>query len=77
MTGMEITIGIRDQVARELTFETSLSSEELAKAVENAIAGPVLDLTDTRGRRFIVPSGAIGYVEIGAQEQRAVGFGTA
>lgn len=74
MATMEITIGIRDQVARELTFETSLSSDEVATAVEKA--GAVLDLTDTRGRRYVVPSDAIAYVEIGVQEQRPVGFGT-
>lgn len=75
MTPMEITIGIR-QVARELTFESTLSSEEIAAAIDKALAGSVLDLTDARGRRIIVPSEAIGYVELGAEEQRRVGFGT-
>ncbi|HCX85862.1 MAG TPA: DUF3107 domain-containing protein [Micrococcales bacterium] len=72
---MEITIGIR-QVARELTFETNLTGDEVAAAVEKALSGSVLDLVDARGRRVIVPSEAIGYVEIGAEEQRRVGFGT-
>ena len=72
---MEITIGIR-QVARELSVETSLSADEVAAAVEKALAGSILDLTDTRGRRVVVPSAAIGYIEIGAEEQRRVGFGT-
>lgn len=75
MTGMEITIGIR-QVARELTFESPLSGDEIAAAVEKALSGAVLDLTDNRGRRVIVPSEAIGYVEIGAEQSRPVGFGT-
>ena len=72
---MEITIGIR-QVAREISVETSLSADEVATAVEKALAGSILDLTDTRGRRVVVPSAAIGYIEIGAEEQRRVGFGT-
>ena len=72
---MEITIGIR-QVAREISVETSLSADEIAAAVEKALAGSILDLTDTRGRRVVVPSAAIGYIEIGAEEQRRVGFGT-
>ena len=72
---MEITIGIR-QVAREISVETSLSADEVATAVEKALSGSILDLTDTRGRRVVVPSAAIGYIEIGAEEQRRVGFGT-
>lgn len=72
---MEIRIGIR-QVARELTFETSLSPQEVSAAVEKALAGSVLDLTDTRGRRVFVPAGALGFVEIGDSEPRRVGFVT-
>jgi hypothetical protein len=34
----------------------------------------VLKLTDNKGRRFIVPADALGYVEIGAEEARRVGF---
>lgn len=76
MSTMEITIGIR-QVARELTLETTQSADEVRAAVEAALSGAVLDLTDSRGRRVIVPSEAIGYVELGAEEARRVGFGTA
>lgn len=73
---MEITIGIR-QVARELTLETNQSADEITAAVEKALAGAILDLTDARGRRVIVPSEAIGYVELGVEETRRVGFGKA
>lgn len=74
---MEITIGIRN-VARELTFETEASADSVAKAVAAALDGDarVLDLQDLRGRRIIVPATALGYVEIGAEERRSVGFGT-
>ncbi|GMA32132.1 DUF3107 domain-containing protein [Litorihabitans aurantiacus] len=72
---MEITIGIR-QVARELTLETNQSADEVTAAVEKALGGAILDLTDSRGRRVVVPSEAIGYVELGAEETRRVGFGT-
>jgi hypothetical protein len=34
-----------------------------------------LRLTDDKGRQVIVPGGALGYVEIGAEEVRRVGFG--
>ena len=56
--------------------DESLSADEVATAVEKALSGSILDLTDTRGRRVVVPSAAIGYIEIGAEEQRRVGFGT-
>ena len=34
------------------------------------------ELTDDKGRTVIVPAGVIGYVEIGAEGERRVGFGT-
>lgn len=72
---MEVKIGVRD-VAREVVVETEQSHEEVAKAVESALAdGTVLRLTDTYGRVVVVPSAGIGYVEIGAPEVRRVGFG--
>lgn len=72
---MEITIGIQN-LPRELTLETDDSAQDITAAIEAAlVAGTPLTLTDTRGRRLVVPSGALGYVEIGAETQRAVGFG--
>jgi hypothetical protein len=35
----------------------------------------VLGLTDDKGRRFLVNSAKIAYVEIGAADSRRVGFG--
>ena len=73
--GVEITIGVQN-VPRELVVETDRSADDVAKAVTKALsAGAPLDLTDTRGRRFIVPAGTVGYVEIG-DEPRKVGFHT-
>jgi hypothetical protein len=34
----------------------------------------VLKLSDSKGRLYIVPTEALGYVEIGAEETRRVGF---
>lgn len=74
---MEITIGIRN-VARELTLDTTASAQEVVAAVEKAIAdGSPLSLQDERGRRVVVPSAALGYVELGTDEVRRVGFGVA
>ncbi|MEE6273664.1 DUF3107 domain-containing protein [Georgenia wangjunii] len=72
---MEITIGVRN-VARELTLESSATAQEVVDAVDKALTGGTsLVLTDERGRRVVVPSSALGYVEIGMEEPRRVGFG--
>ena len=73
---MEITIGIRD-VARELVLESNQTPDEVSAAVAAALAGgAALELMDTRGRRVVVPTGSLGYVEIGSEDQRRIGFGT-
>lgn len=71
---MEITIGVQN-VARELVVETDEASEKVAAQVLKAVeAGAPLDLTDTKGRRVVVPAATLGYVEIGGDEARKVGF---
>ncbi|GAA3212185.1 DUF3107 domain-containing protein [Oerskovia jenensis] len=73
---MEVTIGVQN-LARELVIETEETTETVAAAVSAALAGgPALELLDSRGRRVIVPTASIGYVEIGTEEQRRVGFGS-
>lgn len=72
---VEITIGVQNQ-ARELVLESDQTAAEVTAAVTQALeSGSVLDLTDHRGRRVLVPTAAIGYIEIGSEEQRKVGFG--
>ncbi len=73
---MEITIGVRD-LSREITIESDESADAVAAAVAAALAGkPALELVDTHGRRIIVPTAGIGYVEIGAETRVRVGFGS-
>lgn len=73
---MEVKIGVRD-VAGQVVLESDLSPDEVATDVRNAVAnGTVLELTDDKGRVVLVPGPLIGYVEIGAQTERRVGFGT-
>ena len=73
---MDITIGVQN-LARELVVESDQTSEEIAQAVSTALAGkPFLELRDSRGRRLMVPTASIGYVEIGSEETRRVGFGS-
>jgi len=38
------------------------------------LADGTLELTDSKGRIIIVPSGAVAFVEIGTEENRRVGF---
>ncbi|MEZ2388951.1 DUF3107 domain-containing protein [bacterium RCC_150] len=72
---MEIKIGIQN-VGREIVLESALDADAVAKIVGEAIAkGADLRLTDEKGRQVIVPATVLGYVEIGAEEVRRVGFG--
>jgi hypothetical protein len=70
---MDVRIGIQN-VAREVVIESEDSADKVAEAVSKALSGTELRLTDAKGRTVIVPSSVIGYVEIGAEEQRRVGF---
>ncbi|MDQ4491058.1 DUF3107 domain-containing protein [Sinomonas sp. ASV486] len=72
---MEVKIGIQN-IGRELVLESTKDAEEVAKLVSEAISGgKELRLEDEKGRQVIVPASVIGYVELGAQETRRVGFG--
>ncbi|MBW4096276.1 MAG: DUF3107 domain-containing protein [Acidobacteria bacterium] len=72
---MEIKIGIQN-IGREIVVDSSQTAEDVAKAVSEAISsGSELRLTDDKGRVVIVPGNAVGYVEMGADEPRRVGFG--
>lgn len=72
---MDIRIGIRDS-GREISFESAQSASEVENAVSAVLEGgsKVLKLSDSKGRLYIVPTEAIGYVELGAEEARRVGF---
>jgi hypothetical protein len=72
---VEIKIGVVES-ARELLVASDLSPDEVEALVADALDGKrsVLTLVDEKGRRFVVPSSRISYVEIGAADQRKVGF---
>lgn len=72
---MEIKIGIQN-IGREIVLESDQDADTVATVVEEAIIkGTELRLKDDKGRIIIVPGNALGYVEIGAEEARKVGFG--
>jgi hypothetical protein len=72
---MEVRIGIKEN-GRDLTFESSLSAKELADKISEAISkgSPVLELADDKGKTMLVATASIAYVEIGADQNRRVGF---
>ena len=72
---MEILIGIRGN-KNLLGFDVDMSENELIAKVNEALASDhgVLDLTDTKGQRTLVPAHALGYVQIAAKTERRVGF---
>ena len=72
---MEVKIGVQ-QAQRELVVEVDESAEAVEKLVSDAIAseGGVIALTDTKGRRIVVPGAKVAYVEIGTGSAGTVGF---
>ncbi len=71
---MEVKIGVQ-HATRELLVETDESTEAVEKLVTEAITGGgILALTDTKGRRTVVPSEKLAYVEIGSATLGQVGF---
>ena len=63
-------------VASDINFESALSASEIKSAVNAALkSGEALTLEDIRGRVVMVPADKIGFVEIGEQTDRRVGFG--
>lgn len=74
---MEVKIGVSDS-PRELVFNSSETPEQVEHHIKTALAGDgseVLSLVDDKGRRFLVQTARIAYVEIGAADSRRVGFG--
>lgn len=72
---MEVKIGVQ-RVAREVLVESNLSPDEVTKTVTEAMAsGAPLVLDDSRGQRVVIPSTAIGYVDIAGESKGRVGFG--
>ena len=63
-------------VASDLNFESALGASEIQSAVNAALkSGDALVLEDIRGRVLMVPADKTGFVEIGEQTDRRVGFG--
>ncbi|ADI07182.1 MULTISPECIES: DUF3107 domain-containing protein [Streptomyces] len=72
---MEVKIGVQ-HAPREIVLESGQSAEEVERAVADALAGKaqLLTLVDDHGRKVLVPSDRLAYVEIGEPAARKVGF---
>jgi hypothetical protein len=71
---MEVKIGIQN-ASRELVVDTDQDAEHIEKTVAEAVSSDgVLSLSDTKGRRVLVPASRLAYVEIGGAMVGQVGF---
>ena len=72
----EVRIAVTN-VSSDLAFESPATPAEISAAVSAALSnGTPLVLKDVRGRTIMVPADQIGFVEIGEQTERRVGFGS-
>jgi hypothetical protein len=76
---VEIKVGIQ-HINREVVLEVAQTSAEIEEAVAAALEATdpkkaMLTLVDEHGRKVIIPSAKIGYVDIGEENGRRVGFG--
>lgn len=72
---MEVKIGVQN-VNRELVLDTDLDGQDIEKAVAKALGGgdAHIVLTDVKGRKVIVPTDKLAYVELGSPTIGQVGF---
>ena len=72
---MEVKIGVQN-TKRELVVDSSETADEVEKAVSASLSGDgkVLVLSDSKGRKVIVPADKLAYVEIGTSTTGQVGY---
>ena len=73
---MEVKIGVQHS-PRELVIDSPKTPDEIAAEVSKAMTSAkdgLLTLVDERGRRIVVPTDRIAYVEIAEADSRRVGF---
>ncbi len=72
---MEVKIGVQN-ANRELVIDSDQSSEDVETAVAKALSGDggLLVLADSKGRKVIVPTDKLAYVEVGSPTAGQVGF---
>ena len=72
---MEVKIGIQN-IGREIVLESAQDADAVAKVVGGVHReGHGTAPERRKGPPIIIPANVLGYVEIGAEEPRRVGFG--
>lgn len=73
---VEVRIGVKG-APRELSLESAQSADEIQAIVDSALKDgtPTVTLVDEKGRRVVVASDKLAYVEIAESDTRRVGFG--
>jgi hypothetical protein len=74
-SAVEVKIGVQ-HTPREIVLDSNQSQDEVEKTVRDALKNDkgVLTLVDEKGRRVLVPSSLVAYVEIAEADHRRVGF---
>jgi Protein of unknown function (DUF3107) len=72
---VEVKIGVAES-PRELVLTSVQTPDEVQKLVTEALENRegLLMLVDEKGRRYVVPSARVAYVEIAPADARKVGF---
>ena len=72
---MEVKIGVQN-TNRELVLDSSESADDVEKTVSAALTGDqqLLVLSDSKGRKVLVPADKLAYVEIGTSHVGQVGY---
>jgi hypothetical protein len=72
---VDIRIGIINS-AREISFESTQSAADIQAVVATALdsGAKYFSLTDEKGSSYLVPVASFGYIEVGAETPRRVGF---
>lgn len=72
---MEIKIGVLNVPTQVVIDSDETTADIKAKVAEALTQGGILELTDAKGATTLVPAAQIGFVEIGAESKRRIGFG--
>ncbi|MBM0261343.1 DUF3107 family protein [Corynebacterium macginleyi] len=71
---MDIKFGFAD-TSRELIVSSTSEQAELTQKINSALAeNSTLELEDDKGRKYLVRTDRVVYVEVGAAKKQSVGF---
>jgi hypothetical protein len=72
---VEVKIGVQN-ANRELVLDSTESNEAVEKSVADALSGSekLLVLSDSKGRKVLIPADKLAYVEIGKPSTGQVGY---